>query len=162
MGDPSKHRKNHFGWSVLGYGMALGLTLILLQLARYRLLLLDHAQELYIGLIALLFTSVGIWAGQRLTRRPEAADLKSNTTLFGHTPDDILNRLQITPRELEVLRLIDQGLSNQEIAAQLYVSLNTVKTHIANLFAKLEAQRRTQALQKARDLGLLAPARPKV
>lgn len=164
MANPSNHRTQRFGWSILGYGLALGLLLIVLQMARYRFLLLDHALELYVGLIALLFTVVGIWAGRRLSGKAATAAAESPgpaAPLSDREREELIGRLQITPRELEVLHLIEQGLSNQEIAGRLYVSLNTVKTHIANLFGKLDVQRRTQAVQKARDLGLLLPARPK-
>ena len=150
--------------TVLMYGVALGLLLAALQFGRYRFMVLDNAQELYIGLIALVFTVVGIWAGNRITLRhpsstPAPAALQP---LEGPDLDRVLEKLTITRREYEVLQHIAQGLSNQEIADRMFVSLNTIKTHTSNLFSKLDAQRRTQAVQKARALGLLASAHPKV
>lgn len=144
-------------WSFLGYGILLGLLLAMMQFFQYRLVVYDHATEWYVGLVALLFTIVGIWAGRTLShRKMPSAPPPPNVTDALPAPDEkALERLGITPREYEVLRLIAQGLSNQEIAAQLFVSLNTVKTHAANVFAKLDAQRRTQAVQKAKALGLL-------
>lgn len=150
-------------WPIVWYGLALGVLLAALQAARYRLMVLDNAQELYIGLIALLFTVLGIWAGHRLTAgRKKEVITPVPTPLSGPALEQALEKLNITPREYEVLQYIAEGLSNQEIAARLFVSLNTVKTHIANLFSKLDVQRRTQAVQKAQALGLLGKAHPKV
>lgn len=155
-----------FSWlSLVWYGLALGLLLAALQAAQYKLIVQDHARELYTGLIALLFTAVGIWAGRRLTaqRRPAQQPLPSAAPqLSGPALEQALEKLNITPREYEVLQYIAEGLSNQEIAGRLFVSLNTVKTHTSNLFSKLDAQRRTQAVQKAQALGLLRGAHPKV
>lgn len=150
-------------WLIVLYGLALGLLLAALQAAQYRLMIMDHAEELYFGLIALIFTVLGIWAGHRLTSRkksnPEPA---VSAPLDGPALEQALEKLNITAREFEVLQCIAQGLSNQEIAERLFVSLNTIKTHTSNLFAKLDAQRRTQAVQKAQALGLLPGAHPKV
>ncbi len=143
--------------TILLYGLALGLLLAALQFFQYRLVVLEHAVEWYVGLVALLFMVLGIWAGRKLTaKRParEAAPPASPTLL--RPKEEVLEKFGITPREYEVLQLIAQGLSNQEIADRLFVSLNTVKTHTSNVFGKLDAQRRTQAIQKAKTLGLLA------
>lgn len=137
------------------YGLVLGLLLAALQFFRYRLLIMEHATEWYVGLIALLFTGVGIWAGKKLTR-PKTASIALTDAGRFRPKAEVLEQLGITPRELEVLELIAQGLSNREIADRLFVSLNTVKTHTSNVFSKLDAQRRTQAIQKAKLLGLLA------
>lgn len=142
------------GW----YGLALGLLLAALQAARYRFWIIGHSIEFYIALIALVFLGVGIWAGVRFAAgRPAtvAGNTANSAPDSSEGTEQLLERLGITPREYEVLRLIAQGLSNQEIASRLYVSLNTVKTHTSNLFAKLDAERRTQAVEKARSLGLL-------
>ncbi len=142
-------------WAIiLLYGLALGLLLAALQFFQYRLIVMEHAEEWYIGLIALLFTGLGIWAGGKLTRKKPADDSPVVTTPF-RPKEETLEKLGITPREMEVLELIALGLSNQEIADRLFVSLNTVKTHTSNVFSKLDAQRRTQAIQKAKELGLL-------
>ena len=106
------------------------------------------------GLLAVLFVVLGIWVGGKLTRRKTVAPTISSPEFQPKAA--VLEKLGITPRELEVLIQIAQGLSNQEIAAKLFVSLNTVKTHTSNEFSKLGVQRRTQAIQRARDLGLLA------
>lgn len=158
MDKKNRHPIRRFGWSILLYGLAMGLLLVLLQAARYRFLVIDHAQELYFGLIALLFTVLGIWAGRQLTSKRVKQPVEP---LSGPALENTLDKLSITPREFEVLQLIAQGLSNQEIAERMFVSLNTIKTHISNLFSKLDAQRRTQAVQKARALGLLSSTHPK-
>jgi ATP/maltotriose-dependent transcriptional regulator MalT len=100
--------------------------------------------------VAVLFTGLGVWAGLRLTRRKAVTanlDFKLN--------EAELQRLGISKREYEVLELIAQGLSNQEIAERLFVSLNTVKTHSSNLFLKLDVRRRTEAVRRAKELSLL-------
>ena len=144
--------------SVVLYGVALGLLLAALQFFQYRWMLLRRAEEWYIGLVALLFAAVGIWAGSVWNRKkspsPPAA---APPALTPERPKStVLEQLGITPRELEVLEWMARGLSNQEIAAQLFVSLNTVKTHASNVFAKLGVQRRTQAIQQAKELGMLS------
>lgn len=148
--------------TILLYGLALGLLLASLQTVRYRLLLVDHALELYLGLIAGVFAVIGIWLGRRaVVRKAETTASAPLQPLDGAALERVLAQYRITQREYEVLQLIARGLSNQEIAAQMFVSLNTVKTHTSNLFSKLDAQRRTQAVERARALGLIASAYPK-
>lgn len=135
---------------VLIYGLSVAALVVLLRTIEYRFLVHDLSLEFYIGTIAVLFTGLGIWAGLRLTRR--------KTIVVN--PDFVLNeseleRLGISQREREVLQLISLGHSNQEIADQLFVSLHTVKTHTSNLFVKLDVKRRTQAIQKAKELQLI-------
>lgn len=136
------------------YGAALGLLMALLQFSHYKLMILSHAEAWYIGLIAVLFTALGIWAGGKLGAKkngsapalPPAPSLPKSALLEQHN---------ITPREYEVLVLMAEGLSNQEIADRLFVSLHTIKTHASNLLSKLAAQRRTQAVQRAKEMGIL-------
>lgn len=140
--------------NILLYGLSLGLLLAALQFSQFRLLTFGNEEEWYMGLVAVLFAVLGIWAGGKLTQR------KNIVPSFHQTPFQpnaaVLEKYSITPRELEVLVQMAQGLSNQEIADKLFVSLNTVKTHSSNVFAKLGVQRRTQAIQRAKELGLLA------
>ena len=133
--------------TILIYGASLAALVALLKFMEYRYFIRDLSLEFYVGAVALLFTGLGLWAGLKLTRR--------KTVLVN--PNFVLNeaelkQLGISPRELEVLKLIAKGLSNQEIADQLFVSVNTVKTHTSNLFLKLDVKRRTQAIQKAKEL----------
>jgi DNA-binding CsgD family transcriptional regulator len=134
--------------TVLIYGLALAAGAALLQWLEYRIWTQSHAVEIWIGLIAVAFLGLGVWVGARLFR-PQ--------TLTGpFTPNaEALASLGITPREHEVLGLLASGRSNKEIARQLELSPNTVTTHVARLFEKLEAARRTEAILRARELRLI-------
>ncbi|WP_229236235.1 response regulator transcription factor [Emticicia sp. TH156] len=120
--------------------------------------------EIYIGSIALLFTGLGIWLALKLMSPKvevkiveqliEKPVTKQNNDEF-ELNEALLLDLGLSKRELEVLELMASGLSNQEIAGKLFVSLNTVKTHTSNVFEKLDVKRRTQAIEKARRLSLI-------
>lgn len=137
--------------TILLYSLALAALLFFLQWLQFGYIVRDLSLEFYLGVVALVFTSVGIWAGLKLTR-PKTKVVVQKDFTFNEVE---FNKLGISKRELEVLELMAQGLSNQEIADKLFVSLNTIKTHSANLFIKLDAKRRTQAVQKAKELGLI-------
>lgn len=136
--------------TILVYGLALAGFTALLKFIEYRYIIKDYTLEFYIGLIAVLFTALGIWAGLRLSR-PKVVRIRPDFQL----DQAELDRRGISPREYEVLTLIAQGLSNQEIADRLFVSPNTIKTHSSSLFGKLDVRRRTEAVKKAQDLQLL-------
>ena len=160
---------------VLIFGLVGGLLIAILQYTEYRFVVIEHSVEIYGALVAILFAAFGIWLGLRITRSREtvretiwetvvvkevlvtaeaAAPVASNPTPFA--PNTARQQtLGITARELEVLTLVARGLSNREIATQLFVSENTVKTHCARAFDKLGAARRTQAVQRGKELGLL-------
>lgn len=137
--------------TILLYSLALAALLFLLQWPQFSFMVKDLTIEFYLGLVALIFTALGIWAGLKLTRTKTMVQPQTEFTLN----EAALTRLGISKRELEVLSLMAQGLSNQEIADKLFVSLNTIKTHSSNLFLKLEVNRRTQAIQKAKALSLI-------
>jgi ATP/maltotriose-dependent transcriptional regulator MalT len=143
---------------ILVYGACGGLLIIILQLVEYRFLVLEYSLEMYGAIIAAIFAALGIWLGLKLTKREQVVVVREVPV---QAPDTfILNEaklgdLGITPRELEILRLIATGLSNREIAERLFVSENTVKTHSSRLFDKLSAKRRTQAVQIGKELGLI-------
>jgi two-component system, NarL family, response regulator LiaR len=136
--------------TVLGYGITLAVLIALLKYVEYRFLVRDFSEEFYIGVVAIIFTGLGIWVGPRLARR-KLVVVRPEFVL----DEAALQLLGISKREHEVLELMAQGHSNQEIAEKLFVSVNTVKTHLANLFLKLEVNRRTQAVQKAKELRLI-------
>lgn len=141
------------------FGFVGGLLIAILQYTEYRFVVIEHSVELYGALVAILFASFGIWLGLRITRRRETVVVKE-VLVPAEVAPFALNAAQqqtlgITPREMEILTLVAQGLSNREIAAQLFVSENTVKTHCARAFDKLGAVRRTQAVQRGKELGLL-------
>lgn len=143
---------------VLLYGLLCGVVITALRLIEYRWLVVEHSIEIYGGLVAAIFAAVGIWLGRRLTRTTETVVVRE---IVVPAPSSFVRdqsrveSLGITPRELEVLELIAEGLSNKEIAARVFVSENTIKTHSSRVFDKLGAQRRTQAVQLGRELGLI-------
>jgi ATP/maltotriose-dependent transcriptional regulator MalT len=146
--------------TILLYGLIGGALIAALKLAEYRFLVVEHSLEIYGGLVALLFASLGIWLGLRLTRTTERVVVREVQVPFPADGPFVVStasveRLGVTPRELEILQLIAAGLSNREIAERLYVSENTVKTHSTRLFSKLNARRRTQAVQIAKEAGLV-------
>ncbi|MFM7856757.1 MAG: response regulator transcription factor, partial [Flammeovirgaceae bacterium] len=136
---------------VILYALALALLVWLLKWLEFRFLVRDISLEMYLGIVAIFFTSLGIWAGVRLTRKKIVTLALKPEFVLNRAE---LNRLGISKREHEVLELMARGMSNQEIADRLFVSLNTIKTHSSNLFLKLEVSRRTQAVQKAKELRL--------
>jgi len=173
------------------YGAGLALLLILLKWLEWRFLIFDHAIEIYSGALAILFTGLGIWLALKLARprvkvitvtlppaenaanphhkhaSPEATGPEITgpgpTGPEAMVPDPrAIARLGLSTRELEVLQGMAEGLSNQEIAGRLFVSLNTIKTHSSRIFEKLDVRRRTQAVERARRLKLIAdPVPPK-
>jgi len=151
---------------VLIFGLVGGLLIATLQYTEYRFVIIEHSFELYGALVAILFATFGIWLGLRITRRREIiretvvvrevlvpAEAPALKPFALNTAQQ--QALGITARELEILALIARGFSNREIATQLFVSENTVKTHCARAFDKLGAARRTQAVQRGKELGLL-------
>jgi DNA-binding CsgD family transcriptional regulator len=133
---------------VLVYGVASGLLITVLKLTEYRFLVIEHSFEVYAGIVAVLFAGLGISLGLTLRQKKRVEPAPPVTTDGSFEPDRTrVSELGITPRELEILGLIAEGLSNREIADRLYVSENTVKTHSSRLFDKLGAKRRTQAVQ---------------
>ena len=143
---------------ILLYGLCGGVLIVVLKLIEYRFLVIEHSVEIYGGLIALFFSVVGIWLGLKLTKNKETIVVRevSVPSSGPFVPNETRQReLGITARELEILALIAQGLSNREIAEKLFVSENTVKTHSSRLFDKLNAKRRTQAAQLGKEFGLI-------
>jgi len=166
---------------IFWYGLGGGALIVLLKLTEYRFIVVEHSVEVYGGLIALLFASAGIWVGLTLTKTKEVVVVRE--VLASHGPalsvpngpalspsngpalspsngpfavnESKVTALGITPRELEILQQIANGLSTREIATTLCVSENTVKTHASRLFGKLEVSRRTQAVVAGRRLGLI-------
>ncbi|WDF81093.1 response regulator transcription factor [Mucilaginibacter sp. AW1-7] len=146
---------------IIMYGGSLAVLLFLMKWLEYRFILIDHAFEIYIGAIAVVFTSLGIWLALKLSS-PKVKTIQVEKEVYIYANDNFvlnetaLTQLNLSKREMEVLQLMADGLSNQEIAARLFLSLNTVKTHSSRLFEKLEVERRTQAVDKAKKLGIIA------
>jgi ATP/maltotriose-dependent transcriptional regulator MalT len=148
------------------YAIAMAAIFLLLQWMQVKLLVMDHATEIYITGIAVVFTLLGVWLAKKLTRPKteivkERVVVEKEVIVYQQAPEIFLpdagaiGRLGISPRELEVLQHMAAGATNQEIADGLFVSLNTIKTHTSRLFEKLEVQRRTQAVEKARRLRII-------
>ena len=147
--------------TILVYGLLGGVMVAGLKLIEYRYLIVEHSFEVYGGLVALLFSALGIWLGLRITgagRRDRVVvrEVQVTAPAGPFVPDSArLEQLGITPRELEILELIAAGMSTREIAEKLFVSENTVKTHSSRLFEKLDARRRTEAVQRAKEARLI-------
>ena len=138
------------------YGLCGGILIVVLRLIEFRFLVVEHSIEIYGGLIAALFAGLGIWLGLKLTKKKEVVIFKEVPVTQPFALNEQRQKdLGITRRELEILELIAQGLSNREIADKLFVSENTVKTHSSRLFDKLSARRRTQAVQIGKEMGLI-------
>ena len=151
---------------VLIFGLVGGLLIATLQYTEYGFVIIEHPVELYSALVAILFATFGIRLGLRITRSRETiletvvvrevlvpAEAPALDPFAPNTAQQ--QALGITARELEILTLIARGFSNREIATQLFVSENTVKTHCIRAFDKLGAARRTHAVQRGKELGLV-------
>jgi NarL family two-component system response regulator LiaR len=142
------------------YSISLAFLLFLLKWLELRFIIFDHSFEIYIGFIAIIFTALGIWLALKLSK-PKIETVVVEKEVYVNRNENfvldtsLVSRLELSKRQLEILNLLAQGHSNQEIAAKLFVSLSTVKTHLQNLFEKLEVKRRTQAVEKAKRLSLI-------
>ena len=135
-------------WKAIAiYAFLLAAGAFALEWLQYKYVARVFSTDIYVGLIAVAFAGLGVWAGYRLTPKRAAAGFERNTAA--------LKSLGVTDREFAVLELLAAGQANKEIARNLDVSPNTVKSHILHLFEKLEVQRRTQAISKARELRLI-------
>jgi len=146
--------------ATITYSISLALLLFLLKWLELRFIIFDHSFEIYIGFIAIIFTSLGIWLALKLSKpKIETVVVEKEVYITKNENfirnSSLISQLEISKRELDILTLMAEGLSNQEIAAKLFVSLSTVKTHNQNLFEKLEVKRRTQAIEKAKRLQLI-------
>jgi DNA-binding CsgD family transcriptional regulator len=142
------------------YSISLAFLLFLLKWLELRFIIFDHSFEIYIGFIAVIFTALGIWLALKLSK-PKIETVVVEKEVYVSRNENfvldtlLISQLELSKRELEILSLLAQGHSNQEIAVKLFVSLSTVKTHIQNLFEKLDVKRRIQAVEKAKRLSLI-------
>ncbi len=144
--------------SIILYSAALALLLVLLRWMEWQFVLVNNSFEIYAGIIAIIFTLLGIWVAMKVSKPKTILVEKEVLVKSGpefRINEKAANELGLSKREFEILELTAKGLSNQQIADQLFLSLNTIKTHLSNLFLKLDVQRRTQALEKARRIGLI-------
>jgi NarL family two-component system response regulator LiaR len=144
--------------SFIGYAAAMAVLLILMRWLELGLLVFRHSFEIYAAVIAMIFMALGIWLAVKLVKpKTETIVVEKEVPAakeFVRNESEIAQR-NISKRELEVLELMASGHSNQEIADRLFVSTNTIKSHAASLFEKLDAKRRTQAVENAKQLGLI-------
>jgi DNA-binding CsgD family transcriptional regulator len=133
--------------TIILYALALAAAATALEWLKFRYWARPFSSEIYIFLIAAGFIALGLWAGRRLTPRPAPAVFTRNEAAIG--------ALGLSPRECEILALLASGQSNKEMARALGISPNTIKTHIARVYEKLEVQKRIQAVEKARWLALI-------
>ena len=141
------------------YSISLAFLLFLLKWLELRFIIFHHSFEVYIGFIAVIFTVLGIWLALKLSK-PKIETVVVEKEVYVSRNEFVLDtslvsKLELSKRELEILGLLSQGYSNQEIAAKIFVSLSTVKTHLQNIFEKLDVKRRTQAVEKAKRLNLI-------
>ncbi|TMI92279.1 MAG: DNA-binding response regulator [Bacteroidetes bacterium] len=149
-----------FHKATIVYSLCLALLLFLLKWLELRFIIFDYSLEIYIGAIALIFTGLGIWLALKLSKPKIKTVVVEKEVYISRNETFVLNeslvaKLELSNRELEILGLMAQGNSNQEIANRIFVSLSTVKTHNQNLFEKLDVKRRTQAIEKAKRLNLI-------
>lgn len=143
-------------WLLLAYGVGLALVMLLLRVVEAQFVIIHNRTEVYVGIIALIFTILGIWLARRLTSPKTEIVVVEKEVVRNMEPDpEAIAASELSKRELEVLQLMAAGLSNQEIAEKLFVSLNTVKTHASKVMEKLDVNRRTQAIEKARQQRLI-------
>lgn len=138
--------------TVIIYGISMAILIGILKMFEYRYFVRDIPLEFYIGAVAVMFTGLGVWAGLRLTR-PRVIEVQVSGPF--ERDELAIKQRGISKREFEVLELIASGLSNQEIADRLFVSTSTVKTHVSNVLAKLDASRRTEAIARAKELRII-------
>lgn len=150
-----KNNKTVLIKQVILYGVLLGVVAAAMELLKFNLIVVENTFEVYALLVALLFGGVGIWVGIKLFTKNKQLIVIEGGGTPGLVDEEKIKELGISKREYEVLGLIARGHTNQEVAELLFVSPNTVKTHLANIFAKLDVNRRTQAIQRAKDLNIL-------
>ena len=145
---------------ILLYGLALAVLIFGLRWLQWNFLILDNAIDIYIGLIAIIFTILGVWIATQ-SIRPKTETVVVEKQVFTPRPKTFtlneleLEKLALTSREFEILQLIAKGHSNSKIADQLFLSISTIKTHVSNLFSKMNVESRYQAITKARELQIV-------
>ena len=133
--------------TTITYGLALAAAAFALHWLEKQYAVSLFSTEIYIVLLAILSTVMGIWIGSRLKGRSQGAPFEKN--------ERVIRTLGLTGKEVEVLALLAEGGSNQEIAKRLFVSTSTIKSHLVHLYQKLDVSRRTQAVRKARSLQII-------
>src|SRR5690606_933241 len=138
------------------YGLTLAVLAFILKLLQWKFLIVDNAIDIYIGLIALFFTVLGIWIAKQLIKpKIETLIIEKEIPEKFEINETELQKLKLSNREYEVLQLLAKGYSNKDISEQLFLSESTIKTHVSNLFFKMDVKNRTQATEKAKRLKII-------
>ncbi|MDI9311932.1 MAG: LuxR C-terminal-related transcriptional regulator [Limnohabitans sp.] len=142
------------------YSFSLAFLLFLMKWLEYRFIIFNHSFKIYAGIIAVIFTGLGIWLALKLSKPKVETIIVEKEIIIPQADGFIINekelqKLNLSNREYEVLEYIAKGLSNEEIAKKLFVSISTIKTHNQNLYAKLDVKSRTQAIEKAKRLQII-------
>jgi DNA-binding NarL/FixJ family response regulator len=141
---------------LLIYGTALGGATLFLKVVENEYYAKELRLEMVMAALAIVFILLGFWIGNTFYKAPAVAPVQEQPSAVPVASEAVEYKMDISPREYEVLQLMALGQSNQEIADNLYISLSTVKTHTTNIYAKLDVKRRTQAVQKAKELNILS------
>lgn len=145
---------------IISYGLALAMLIFGLKWLQWNFLIVDNAIDIYIGLIAIIFTILGVWIASQLIK-PTTKTVFVEKQVIIHQPKKFilnqteLNRLNLTNREYQILKLIVQGHSNSDIAEQLFLSISTIKTHVSNLYTKMNVKSRIQAINMAKKIEIV-------
>lgn len=143
-------------FTYLIYGGSLALLLLLMRYLELKFLIYNNSVDIYIGIIAIIFTSLGIWLALKLTKpKIQTIVIEKEVIAPAEISQDMIDKTGISKRELEILHMMAKGMSNQEICDDLYISMSTVKTHVSNILMKLDAKRRTQAVEIAKTKRLI-------
>lgn len=143
---------------ILLYGCILAVLVFILKWLQWKFLIVDDAVDMYAGLIAVFFTVLGMWAAHQVAK-PKVVILEKKVPVIRpevfSINEEELHQLDLSSREYEVLQLLAKGHSNAGIAAELFLSVSTIKTHVSSLFLKMDVKSRTQAMEKAKRLRII-------
>ncbi len=145
---------------IILYGLVLAILVFVLKWLQWKFLIVNNAIDIYIGLVAVFFTVLGIWVATQLVK-PKVQTVIVEKEVFVAQPEEFtineteLKKLNLSSREYEVLQLLAKGYSNTDIAESLFLSLSTIKTHVSNLYLKMDVKSRTQAIDKAKRLKII-------
>lgn len=138
------------------YGLTLAILVFVLKLLQWKFLIVDNTIDIYVGLVAVFFTVLGIWvASQLIKSKVKTVIVEKEVPEKFEINETELQKLNLSTREYEVLQLLAKGYSNSEISEQLFLSVSTIKTHVSNLFTKMDVKNRTQATEKAKRLKII-------
>lgn len=138
------------------YGLTLAILVFVLKLLQWKFLIVDNTIDIYVGLVAVFFTVLGIWvASQLIKSKVKTVIVEKEVSEKFEINETELQKLNLSTREYEVLQLLAKGYSNSEISEQLFLSVSTIKTHVSNLFTKMDVKNRTQATEKAKRLKII-------